>query len=437
MSLYSNLKKILTSDIRVNLSLSDEKSWNPSLWNLAGSQSVSGENVNEHTALMYSAVWDAVGQIAGTISTLPLHLLRTDTNKTIQASDKRLYRVMHSEFNPWMTAQVGREVMMSHVLTWGNCYAEKVRNGYGDIIQLWPIAPNRVRMEIKDGELLYHINVGSDTITLTRDQILHIPGLGFDGLQGYSVIGMARKSLGLGMALETFGALYFSQGTHPGVIVSHPGKLDPISKSNLQTALTQSYSGLGQSHRLMLLEDAMKIDKIGYPPNDSQYLESRVHQISDVARWFHMPVHRLRNLDRATNNNIEAEQISWVVDTLLPWCIRLEQCYDQQLLTEPEKTKQLLYLRHNLDGQMRGNAIDRASYYKTMTGIGGMTINDVRRKENFDPFTDTYADEPFIAINNMIPLSKIDEFLAKQNQKSTQPSQPSPDPKEASNANNA
>jgi HK97 family phage portal protein len=315
---------------------------------------------------------------------------------------------------------------------WGNCYAEIVRNGYGDIIQLWPITPNRVRMEIKEGELIYNINVGAEEIPLGRNQILHIPGLGFDGLQGYSVIAMARKSLGLGMALETFGALYFGQGTHPGLVVSHPNKLSPETRGNLESALNTQYSGLGNSNRLMLLDDGLKPEKIGIPPNDSQFIESRTFQISDVARWFHMPVHRLRNLDRATNNNIEAEQISWVVDTLLPWCIRLEQCFDQQLLTEPEKVRQFLYLRHNLDGQMRGNSTDRANYYKIMTSIGGMTINDVRRKENFDPFSDSYADEPFIAINNMIPLSKIDEYIANQAKQSTTKTSA---PKEDTNAN--
>jgi len=227
---------------------------------------------------------------------------------------------------------------------------------------------------------------------------------------------------------STNGALYFGQGTHPGLVVSHPNKLSPETRTNLQTALTQTYSGLGNSNRLMLLDDGLKPEKIGIPPNDSQFLESRSFQVAEVARWFHMPIHRLRDLDRATNNNIESEQISWVVDTLLPWCIRFEQSFDQQLLTPIEKWKQLLYFRHNLDGLMRGNAIDRASYYKTMTSIGAMTINNVRAKENFDLFPDKYADEPFIAINNMIPLSKVDEYLANQ---AKQTKQSTPVPKEA------
>lgn len=408
MSLIGKIERSI-----VNLSLSDEKAWNPSLWQLAGSQSVSGETVNEYTALNYSAVWNAVSLYSGTISTLPLHLLRNDKNKTIQATDKQLYRTMHSQFNKYMTAQIGREVMVAHLLTWGNCYAEKVENGYG-IKELWPISPNRVRMVMEDGELVYYIRVDNEEKPLKRDKILHIPGLGFDGFQGYSVISMARKSIGLGMALETFGSLYFGSGTHPGVIVSHPMKLDPVTKSNLQTALTNTYSGLGQSHRLMLLEEGMKIENLGIPPEDSQFLESRSFGISEIARWYNIPIHKLKDLDRATNNNIESEQISWVVDSILPLAIRIEQNFDMQLLTEAEKWKQSLYFRHNMDGLMRGNSKDRAEYYKIMFSIGAMTLNNIRSKENFDPYEHPYADEPFIAVNNMIPISKVDEFLANQ-----------------------
>ena len=417
---YAKLKKILFSTVKFNLSLTDEKAWQPSLWNLAGSQSVSGENVTESTALTYSAVWNAVNLYAGTISTLPLHLLRDNNNKTIKAIDKRLFRIMHSQFNKYMTAQIGREVMVAHLLTWGNCYAEKVYNGYGEIIELWPIPPNRVRMTMEDSELVYYIRVDNQEIPLKRDKILHIPGLGFDGFQGYSVISMASKSIGLGMALETFGSMYFGNGTHPGVIVSHLGKLDPITKSNLQTALTGAYSGLGKSHRLMLLEEGMKIENVGIPPEDSQFLESRSFGISEIARWFNLPPHKLKELDRATNNNIESEQISFVTDSILPVAIRIEQNFDMQLLSEAEKWKQGLYFRHNLDGLMRGNAKDRAEYYKIMAGIGGMTINEIRDKEGFDYIDNPYADEPFIAINNMIPLSKIDEYLANQSKQVSQ-----------------
>jgi HK97 family phage portal protein len=415
----------------INLSLSDEKSWQPSLWNLAGSQDISGSNVNESSALTYSAVWNAINLYSGSLSTLPLHLLQSANKKTVEVRDRRLFHVLHSAFNPIMTASVGRSTMIAHLMTWGNCYAEKVRNGYGEITQLWPISPNRVTPTMEDGQLVYKITVDTQTYTFTRDKILHIPGLGFDGFQGYSVIAMARKSIGLGMAMETFGSLFFGQGSHPGVAVSHPGTMkDPKA---FREAFAEEYEGLSNAHRVLLLQEGMKLEKIGIPPEDAQFLESREFQIPEIARWFNLPVHKLKAMQSSTNNNIENEQISYVVDSLLPVAINFEQNLDLQLLSDNERFKQFLYFRHNFDGLLRGNNADRAAYYKTMSGIGGMTINDIRRKENFDPFPDAYADEPFIAVNNMIPLSKIDEWMKNQS-KPTVTSNPTA-PKEAKPAN--
>lgn len=417
----------------LNLSLSDEKSWNPSLWNLIGSQDVSGSNVTESTALTYSAVWNAVNLYAGALSTLPLHLCRTDENKTIKVTEKRLYHCLHSSFNKIMTAQVGRSVLIAHLLTWGNCFAEKVYNGYGEVQELWPITPNRVRITMEDGVLVYKIQVDAKEYTFTRDKILHIPGLGFDGYQGYSVISMARKSIGLGMAMETFGSLFFGQGTHPGVAITHPTSLkDPKA---FREVFADEYEGLSQSHRVLLLQEGMKMERLGLPPGDMQFIEGRTFQIPEIARWFNLPPHKLKDMTRSTNNNIESEQISYVVDSLLPVAINIEQNLDLQLLSYTQKYVNLFYFRHNFDGILRGNVADRGNYYKTMAGIGGMTINDIRAKENMDPFDSPYADEPFIAVNNMIPLSKIDEWMKNQTKSATTP-KPSAD-KEAPDADNS
>ena len=421
MSIFSRIKHIL------NLSITDPKAWNPSLWNMIGSQSLAGENVTEETALTYSAVFNAVTLISGTVSTLPLHLLRKDKRKTLHVNEKRLYRVLHDRFNPIMTAQIGREVMAAHILTWGNCYAEIVRNGYGDIVELWPIAPNRINPYIENGEILYSVRVGSEEKTLPREKILHIPGLGFDGLVGYSVISMARKSIGLGMALETFGSLYFGQGTHPSAIVTHPGQAkDPGA---MRKAVSEVYAGLGKSQQIMLLEDGMTFERVGIPPEDSQFLESRQFQIPEIARWFNLPPHKLKDLTKSSFSNIESEQISFVTDSILPWLIRFEQHYNMQLLTETEQFKQGIYTRHNVDGLMRGNSTDRSNYYKAMFGTGAMTINEIREKESWDPDPNPYADELFVPVNNMIPLSKIDEYLAKQGQAKMEVKPPEQAPK--------
>lgn len=384
MNLYGKIKKYFR-----DLSLTNPKAWNPGLWQLQGSQSLSGENVTEQTALTYSAVWNAVSLISGTIGALPLHLMQRKGKKKNIVDDRKLYRIMHDQANEYMTAMAFREALMAHVLTWGNGYAEIVRNGYGEVDKLWPITPNRVTPFMRNDELVYRIRMpGEQDILLPREQILHIPGLGFDGFQGYSVIAMARKSIGLGMAMETFGSLYFGSGTHPGVIVSHPGQLSAQGSTNLRESLVTEYSGLGKSHRLLLLEEGMKVEKWGIPPDDSQFLESRQFQIPEIARWFNLPPHKLKDLTRSSFSNIESEQISFVTDSILPWLVRLEANYNMQLLTTSDKSLSgygRLYFKHIVEGLLRGDAVSRAAFYTVMLDKGVMSINEVREKEDMDP----------------------------------------------------
>lgn len=412
------------------LSITDPKAWDRSLWNLIGSQSLSGENVTEETALTYSAWWNAVTLISGTIRALPLHLMQRKGEKKRIADDRKLYQLMHDQWNEYMTAEIGREVLMQHTLTWGNGYAEKVRNGLGEVVELWPITPNRVLPMMRDGQLVYRITMDREApIFLSREKILHIPGPGFDGFTGYSVVAMARKSIGLSMALETFGAMFFGNGTNPSMVVKHPGQLkDP---ANLRKALQESYSGLGKSHRLLLLEEGMSLEKYGIPPDDCQFLESRGFQIPEIARWFNLPPHKLKDLSRSSFNNIEQEQISFVIDSILPWLVRLEANYNTQLLTAGDRGlygQGRLYFKHNVEGLMRGDAAARAAFYREMWMIGGMSQNEIREKEDMDPDPNPLADEKFVPLN-MIPLSKIEEYLMKNTGKALE-SAPVPAPAE-------
>jgi HK97 family phage portal protein len=382
MGILDRIKKFF------NLSVTDQKAWNPSLWRFFGSESLSGEQVNEYTALNYSAVYNAISLISGTIGALPLHLMQKKGDKKRIADDRVMYRVMHDEWNPYITAMAGRETLMAHVLSWGNGYAEKVFNGYGELVQLWPITPDRVTPEMRDGSLVYRIRVDSKDIIMPREKILHVPGLGFDGLVGYSVIAMARKSIGLSMAMETFGSTYFGNGTHPGMIVEHPGQLSPQAHTNLKNSLTETYSGLGKAHRMMLLEDGMKAQKITIDPEDSQFLESRQFQIPEIARWFNLPPHKLKDLTKSSFSNIESEQISFVTDSILPWLVRLEANYNMQLLNASDKSLSgygRLYFKHIVEGLLRGDAASRSAYYAVMLDKGVMSINEVREKEDLDP----------------------------------------------------
>jgi HK97 family phage portal protein len=392
LGLIQKIRKIF------NLSLSDPKAWNPSLWNLYGSQSMSGENVTEQTALTYSAIWNAVTLISGTIGSLPCNLMQSiGKNKKIRY-DETLHRIMHDQWNPYMTAKVGRQTITAHVLTWGNGYAEKVFNQVGDIIELWPITPDRmVDIIMQNGELFYAIKIGSETRYLPRKNILHLYGLGADGFSGYSIVGMARKSIGLGMAMETFGSNLFSQGINPGAIVT-VNKL-PKDDSALRTALSESYSGLGKTHRLMLLEDGMKWEKVGIPADDSQFLESRQCHIAEIARWFNLPPHKLKDLSKSSFNNIEQEQISFVTDSILPWLVDFEQEYNLQLLTDRQRYQENKYFKHPVEGLLRADSKSRAEYYQLMKRNGFMTINEIREKEDLNPNSDPLADELWTEMN--------------------------------------
>jgi HK97 family phage portal protein len=304
LCLFGKIREIFTRDI----GLTNPKAWNPWLWTMIGARSQAGESVNEMSCLNHSAVFNAVSLISGTIGSLPLHLMRRKEKTKSIADTKAIYRVMHDQWNPYMTAMAGRETLMSHVLLWGNGYAEIVRNTLGEVVALWPITPDRVTPEMSGDELYYIVRVDTEDIRLPRSRVLHVPGLGFDGFLGYSVISFARNSIGLAMAMETFGSRYFGAGTHPGVVVSHPAKLSQSAHDNLQGSLVDAYSGLGNTHRLLLLEEGMKIEKIGIPPEDSQFLESRQFQIPEIARWFNLPPHKLKDLTRSSEIVLQAHR---------------------------------------------------------------------------------------------------------------------------------
>jgi len=381
LGVLSRIRHVFRRD---NLGVTDEKAWNPGLWRIFPDADIAGEHVDEYSALNYSAVYNAISLISGTLSSLPLHLMQRSGQSTTPAHKHPLFRVMHDRANPYMTAMALRECLVAHILAWGNGYAEIVRDGMGRVVELWPIAPNRIRPEMLDGKLIYIIKVDNQEIPFSRENILHIPGPGFDGFVGYSVVRLAAKSISLGKAMETFGAHYFGQGTHPGIIVKHPGKLSETASKNMRDALAATYSGLGQTHKLMMLEEGMTAEKVSIPPNDSQFLESRQFQIPEIARWFNLPPHKLKDLTKSSFSNIESEQISFVTDSLLPWGVRIEQNLNMQLLNNADIAKGL-YFKHVFEGLLRGNSKDRAEFYKAMFNIGAMSINEIRGKEDLNP----------------------------------------------------
>ena len=303
-----------------------------------------------------------------------------------------------------------RETMQAHLVTWGNAYAYKVYDGAGRLIELWPLRPDKItsarltesiRTEFgtkQPGELVYVYTLpdGEQRI-FPRESVWHIPGLGFDGVVGYSVITMARQSIGLSLATEEFGARWFGAGGRPAGVLSHPGQLSDAARERIRADWYRMHSGLERSHRIAILEEGVQWQQIGIPPEDSQFLQTRKFQVTEIARWFNLPPHILKDLDRSTNNNLEQQSIELVVYSFRPWFVRWEQSIKLQLL--PQSEWDTYFAEFLVEGLLRGDIESRYRAYAMARQWGWMSANDVRELENMNPLPGNAGDIYLVPMN--------------------------------------
>jgi len=350
-----------------------------------------GKPVNEHTAMQITTVYSCVRILAETVAGLPLHVYKYNDNggkeKYLQHP---LYKLLHDEPNSEMTSFSFRETLMTHLLLWGNAYAQIIRNARGEIIALYPLMPNKMTVDRdKTGRLFYlYQRSTEDAPTLGKDNmvyldpsdVLHIPGLGFDGLVGYSPIAMAKNAVGLSMATEEYGAKFFANGATPGGVLEHPGTIKDPQK--IKESWNAAYQGSANSHRVAVLEEGMKYQQIGVPPEQAQFLETRKFQINEIARIFRIPPHMLADLEKSSFSNIEQQSLEFVKYTLDPWVVRWEQTMCRSLLMQSEKP--IVFIKFNVDGLLRGDYASRMNGYATARQNGWMSANDIRELENLD-----------------------------------------------------
>lgn len=351
--------------------------------------STAGKNVNERSAMQMTAVYSCVRILAEAVAGLPLHLYRykEDGGKE-KALDHPLYNLLHDEPNPEMSSFVFRETLMTHLLLWGNAYAQIIRNGRGEVLGLYPLAANRVRVEREDsGELVYLYRRYDDANPNFREQgeirlydfdVLHIPGMGFDGLVGYSPIALARNAIGLALDCDQYGSSFFANGAAPSGVLKHPGVLKDPQK--VRDAWEKAYGGAGNSHKTAVLEEGMDYQPISMTPQDSQFLETRKFQIEEIARLYRVPLHMIGDLDHATFSNIEQQSLEFVQFTLMPWLTRWEQEIQRSLLLPQEERR--YFAKFNVDGMLRGDYNSRMQGYATARQNGWMSANDIRERED-------------------------------------------------------
>lgn len=359
--------------------------------------------VNEHTALNLSAFWAGVRIISESIASLPLHAYRRSEDDRISNERDTFAESVLRKPNQNTGSMLFRETLQSHALTWGNGYAEIIRDFAGNPLRLIQITPDRVKPFFSDGgSVAYEIYVeGGENRYIPQDRMLHLRGLGFDGLVGYSVVGMARRSLGISISAEEYGNRFFGNDSTPGGVLVHPGQLSESAAKMLKSSWEEKQRGKNRG-RVAVLEEGMKFEPMSIPNADAQFLETRQFQITEIARWLNMPPHLLRDLSHATFSNIEEQSLEWVVYTLRPWLVRWEQELTEKLF-RPKELRQGYFVEHSIDGLLRGNMESRYRAYTSAINTGWKTINEVRRHENLNPVED--GDELMIQ-GAMIPLSR-------------------------------
>ena len=306
---------------------------------------------------------------------------------------------------------------MAVLLLWGNAYAVIRRDENSNIQELILVHPSDVNVfrSEKDSRLYYTVSIDGRGYNVASKDMLHIPGLSFDGIKGYSPIAVMRESMGLGLAAQKFGARFFGNGANMDGVIEVAGTLSDTVYDRLRKSWDEKYHGISNSHKTAILEGGSTYKRIGIPPEEAQFLQTRQFQISEVGRMFGVQPHLLMDLDRATNNNIEHQGMEFVTFTLTPWVSRIEAELNRKLFTTEEKITK--YVEFNLSGLLRGDSKSRSEYYKSMFSIGAMSPNRIRQLENESAYDG--GDQHFAQAGYM-PITQLADYHKSKTNKNEQ-----------------
>lgn len=374
----------------------------------------SSVNVTEENSLRLTAVYACVRIISESIASLPfkVYARSPDGSKKV-AHEHYLYSLLHDISNENQTSFEFRETIVTHLCLRGRAYILKKVNNRGIVTELKPLDPWRViAYEYKDKQYPYNIMYfyydDDEVKVYNREEIIHLKGLSINGKEGLSPISYAREAIGLGLAAEQFGSQYFGQGTNTGGALETPNALSEAAYNRLKADMLAKRQGLDNSHGVLILEEGLKYSKTIISPDDSQFIETRKFQISEIARIFRVPLHMLAELDKASFSNIEHQGIEFVTHTLRPWLVRIEQAFLMQLFTENDRKK--YFCEFDVDGLLRGDFKTRQEGYAIGRQNGWLSANDIRKIENLQPIEDG---DVYLINGNMIPIKMAMEGGAK------------------------
>jgi len=349
----------------------------------SGSDSVTGINVDANKALTYPAVWAAVKVMSDTIASLPLFLFRRDANgqDKHKATSHPLFRLLHDQPNPMMTSYQWRNVMMLHALLRGNGISEIIRDGNGQVAELWPWNPDNVRIESKGFNLTYWFTVeGQGEVPLPPERVLHLTGLSQSGLVGMSTLTALQETVALGLAAEEMGGSLFGNGARISGLITPENDLDEDAMNALRESFNEKYAGAGNKARVAISPKAAKFEKFTIDPDEAQFNETRKLQVTEAARTFNVQPDKIGDLERATFSNVEQQAINFVVYTLRPWLVNFEQLMNKDLIVKAEKPD--LFFEFSVNALLRGDVATRFASYRTALETGVFKLNEIRAFEN-------------------------------------------------------
>lgn len=371
------------------------------------------QHVSADTAMKYAAVFACVRVLSETLAAMPIMLYRKKPDGDRESrNDLAIYDILHNRPNEEMSPFNFKEACMIALNTGGNAVCERLVNGYGDLVGLYPYKWSMVRIDRnrETGRLIYEIRDGTKIKTLTRDQVFHVSGLSFDGVIGLSPIEYAASAIRLGLSYEQFGVNFYRNGANSSGAFSHPMALSDQAYNRLKADLTSNYTGLINTGKPMILEEGMDFKPFTIKPVDAELLGNKKFQTEDIARIYRVPLHLIQNLDKATNNNIEHQSLEFQIFTMLPWAQRWEQAVNSQLLT-PQQRKAGYYVELNMNSMLRGDLKSRYEAYATGIQWGILSINDCLRLENMNAIPEG---DRRIQPLNMINITKADDYYTKQ-----------------------
>lgn len=366
------------------------------------SLSNAGVTVTLDKAMTYAAVFACVRILAESVASLPFIVYERTPDGKRRAYDHPLFRLLHDEPNPEMSAVEFKECLQGSAVLGGNAYAKiEWKNGWP--VALWPLIPARMDLNRVGRALVYrYVPETGGTVNYAPSDILHVKGPSPDGLVGWSPLKLARESIGLGLAAEEYGARLFSNDARPGGVLEHPDNMSKEAYDRLRDSWNEMHRGAGNSHKAAILEEGTTWKTIGIAPEDAQFLETRRFQVVEIARIFRIPPHMLADLERATFSNIEQQSIEFVIHTLRPWLVRWEQAVHRVLFTAAERGK--FFAEHLVDGLLRGDIKSRYDAYAVGRQNGWLSANDIRGLENMNPVD---GGDTYLVPLNMIPADQV------------------------------